>query len=88
MEKLPILPLRGVVVYPLIGVTIDVGRPLSLRALLAAKEHETDLVVVTQKETGNCMPYTGVKVYFIHIQVILVLLPNMLREKIVFLSLC
>ena len=29
-----------------------------------------------------------VKVYFIHIQVILVLLPNMLREKIVFLSLC
>lgn len=56
MEKLPILPLRGVVVYPLIGVTIDVGRPLSLRALLAAKEHETDLVVVTQKETGNESP--------------------------------
>ncbi len=26
MEQLPILPLRGVVVYPLIGVTIDVGR--------------------------------------------------------------
>lgn len=56
MEKLPILPLRGVVVYPLIGVTIDVGRPLSLRALLAAKEHETDLIVVTQKETGNESP--------------------------------
>ena len=56
MEKLPILPLRGVVVYPLIGVTIDVGRPLSLRALLAAKEHETDLIVVTQKETGKESP--------------------------------
>ncbi|MFY7868196.1 MAG: LON peptidase substrate-binding domain-containing protein, partial [Exiguobacterium sp.] len=56
MEKLPILPLRGVVVYPLIGVTIDVGRPLSLRALLAAQEHETDLIVVTQKETGNESP--------------------------------
>ncbi|MCC5892579.1 endopeptidase La [Exiguobacterium sp.] len=56
MEQLPILPLRGVVVYPLIGVTIDVGRPLSLRALLAAKEHETDLIVVTQKETGKEAP--------------------------------
>ncbi|MFY9945017.1 MAG: LON peptidase substrate-binding domain-containing protein, partial [Exiguobacterium chiriqhucha] len=56
MEQLPILPLRGVVVYPLIGVTIDVGRPLSLRALLAAKEHETDLIVVTQKETGKESP--------------------------------
>ncbi|WP_312067621.1 endopeptidase La, partial [Exiguobacterium sp.] len=35
---------------PLIGLTIDVGRPVSLKALLASKEHEIDLVVVTQRD--------------------------------------
>ena len=42
----------------------------------------------TWKEIGKCMPYTGVKAYFIHNQVIPVLLPNMLRERIFLLSLC
>jgi ATP-dependent Lon protease len=49
-KKHPLLPLRGVVAYPLIGLTIDVGRPVSLKVLLASKEHEIDLVVVTQRD--------------------------------------
>lgn len=49
-KQYPLLPLRGVVAYPLIGLTIDVGRPVSLKALLASKEHEIDLVVVTQRD--------------------------------------
>lgn len=47
-KQYPVLPLRGVVAYPLIGLTIDVGRPISLKALLASKEQNIDLVVVTQ----------------------------------------
>ncbi|MCT4778781.1 MULTISPECIES: endopeptidase La [Exiguobacterium] len=50
IKQYPLLPLRGVVAYPLIGLTIDVGRPVSLKALLASKEHEIDLVVVTQRD--------------------------------------
>lgn len=49
-KQYPLLPLRGVVAYPLIGLTIDVGRPVSLKALLASKEYEIDLVVVTQRD--------------------------------------
>ncbi|WP_114569939.1 endopeptidase La [Exiguobacterium flavidum] len=47
-KQYPLLPLRGVVAYPLIGLTIDVGRPISLKALLASKEQNIDLVVATQ----------------------------------------
>jgi len=49
-EKLPIIPLKGVVVFPHMVVPLIIGRPASVRAVLYAYEHNTNLFLTAQKE--------------------------------------
>ena len=54
-EKLPLLPLRDVVVFPYMIIPLLVGRPKSIAALSRAAESDRLLVVLAQKnpETQN-----------------------------------
>ena len=51
-KKLPVLPLRGMVVFPYMLIHLDVGRPRSMEALEAAmvQERETFLTAQTDPE--------------------------------------
>jgi len=49
-QKLPIIPLKGVVVFPHMVVPLIIGRPSSIRAVLYAYENNTQLFLVTQKD--------------------------------------
>ncbi|MCX7881847.1 MAG: endopeptidase La [Brevinematales bacterium] len=49
-QKLPIIPLKGVVVFPHMVVPLIIGRPSSIRAVLYAYEHNTKLFLVAQKD--------------------------------------
>lgn len=51
MARLPLLPLRGVFVFPGMVVPLEIGREKSLAALEAAMLGNRDLVFVAQKET-------------------------------------
>ncbi|MCL4520986.1 MAG: endopeptidase La [Firmicutes bacterium] len=51
MTALPLLPLRGVLVFPSMVVPLEVGREKSLTALEAAMLHDRQLVFVAQRET-------------------------------------
>ena len=51
--KLPLLPLRGLAVFPNTTVCIDVGRDRSLAALEAAMEGERHILLVAQRNV-NC----------------------------------
>ena len=49
-QTLPLLPLRGLVVYPHMMVNIDVGRDRSVAALEAAIAGDSRILVVSQKD--------------------------------------
>lgn len=49
-ERLPLLPLRDVVVYPSMVVPLFVGRERSIKALERAMESDKTLLVVTQRD--------------------------------------
>lgn len=57
-RELPILPLRGLNVFPGMLLSFDVERPISLAALTAASA-EQELMLVTQKDISNDMPQIG-----------------------------
>ena len=51
-DRLPLLPLRGVVVFPNTVITIDAARDRSIAAVRAAAQGEDQrLFVVTQRNT-------------------------------------
>lgn len=52
-ESLPLLPLRGLAVFPNTNIFIDVGRDRSLAALEAAMETDRRLLLVAQRNV-NC----------------------------------
>ncbi len=56
--ELPVLPLRGVVVFPGVISPLHVGRPRSLGAVQAAMAKDQRLLVITQKNpvTDECGP--------------------------------
>ena len=56
MTELPLLPLRGVLVFPSMVVPLEVGREKSLNALEAAMLHDRQLVFVAQRETRQDHP--------------------------------
>ncbi len=48
---LPLIPLRGVVAFPAVQVSIEIARPLSLKAFTAAATlHEARIILATQKD--------------------------------------
>ena len=49
-QTLPLLPLRGLVVYPHMMVNLDVGRDRSVAAIEAAIAGDSRILVVSQKE--------------------------------------
>ena len=49
-KLMPILPLRGLLVYPKMRLHIDVGRERSIAALEEAMEQDKHIFLVTQKD--------------------------------------
>ena len=46
----PVLPLRGIVVFPFAEVTLDVGREISMRAVETAVGNGGKILLLTQKD--------------------------------------
>ncbi len=55
-KKMPLLPLRGVVVFPYMVIHLDVGRERSISALENAMEGESQVLLVAQKDAGMDSP--------------------------------
>lgn len=55
-NRFPLLALRGLVAFPDMMLTLDVGRKKSVRALNAAMEGNTPIYLVTQKNIANEQP--------------------------------
>lgn len=49
--KLPLVPLRGLVVFPNTVVTVDLGRERSLNALKKAMEEDGRLFLTAQRDS-------------------------------------
>lgn len=56
MQRLPVLPLRGISVFPGMTLNFDVERKLSVAALNAAMLENQTLLLVAQKELSKDMP--------------------------------
>ncbi|MFA6691067.1 MAG: LON peptidase substrate-binding domain-containing protein, partial [Saccharofermentanales bacterium] len=56
MGNLPLLPLRGVVIYPNVLLSFDVGRERSILALQEAMENENELILAGQKNVEDLHP--------------------------------
>ena len=59
IRTLPLLPMRGVVVFPHTALHFDVGRPKSLRALNEAMGRDQYLFLSTQKDMTVDDPDSG-----------------------------
>src|SRR5438105_11475541 len=55
-RKLPVLPLRDVVVYPNMVMPLFVGRPKSIKALEAAMLADKEILLVTQMNSADDDP--------------------------------
>ncbi len=49
-ESVPLLPLRGIVVFPYMVAHLDVGRPQSIKAIERAMLEDKKIFLVTQKD--------------------------------------
>ena len=58
LSKLPVLPLRDVVVYPHMVIPLFVGREKSIKALEAATDENQQILLVAQKDSGEDDPST------------------------------
>ncbi|MCQ2455030.1 MAG: endopeptidase La [Clostridia bacterium] len=56
LENLPVLPLRGLVMFPGMILTVDVGRQKSIKAVNFAANTECSLYAVTQKNLTEEFP--------------------------------
>ena len=59
LNKLPVLPLRDVVVYPYAVIPLFVGREKSIAALNQSMSQEKKILVVTQKSASEDDPCAG-----------------------------
>ncbi len=57
-ERLPVLPLRGLVAFPNMIIHFDVGRLMSIRALEASMKSEQMIFLTAQKEVKSDSPQT------------------------------
>lgn len=55
-KSLPLLPLRGVLVFPYMVIHLDVGREKSINALEDAMIHEREIFLATQKDAQKDNP--------------------------------
>ncbi|VBB06256.1 peptidase s16 active site [Lucifera butyrica] len=55
-RKIPLLPLRGILVFPYMIIHLDVGREKSISALEEAMVHDRLIMLATQKEAQNDKP--------------------------------
>ena len=55
-ESYPVLPLRGLVAFPSMTLTVDVGRVKSVKAINYAVDSDTLIYVVTQKNVTEDVP--------------------------------
>lgn len=55
-RELPILPLRGVLVFPYMVIHLDVGRPKSIKAIEEAMIQDKEIFLATQKEASTDEP--------------------------------
>lgn len=53
---MPLLPLRGILVYPYMIIHLDVGREKSINALEEAMVHDRLIMLATQKDAQNDQP--------------------------------
>lgn len=58
-RALPLLPLRGIQVFPYMAVHLDVGRPKSIAAMEEAMVQDKQLLLVTQKDPRVDEPESG-----------------------------
>lgn len=56
MMRLPLLPLRDVVVFPKVIIPLFVGRDHSIRAIEKAMENHRQIILVTQKDSETISP--------------------------------
>ncbi len=56
MHELPLLPLRGVLVFPYMVIHLDVGRDKSIHALEDAMLNERRILLVSQKDAATDQP--------------------------------
>jgi len=57
MRRLPILPVKDLVVFPYIYMPISVGRPFSKKAVFdAISSHNSEIIVVLQKDPNELNP--------------------------------
>lgn len=54
--KMPLLPLRGMLVFPGMIINLDVGRERSIKAVEAAMASDHKILLVAQKEAGTLDP--------------------------------
>ena len=59
ISTMPLLPLRGITVFPGMMVNFDVERPMSVAALNAAIGSEQEIFLVTQKDIATALPKTN-----------------------------
>lgn len=55
-SRLPLLPLRDVVVFPHMVIPLFVGRPKSIHALETAMENEKTIMLAAQKTAAKDEP--------------------------------
>jgi len=55
-EKLPVLPLRGVLVFPSMVLHLDVGRERSVSALERSMMNDNRIILISQKEARVSEP--------------------------------
>ncbi|MDX9873050.1 MAG: endopeptidase La [Clostridia bacterium] len=58
-KSLPLLPLRGVLVFPYMVIHLDVGREKSISALENAMLHDREIFLATQKDAQMDEPEAG-----------------------------
>lgn len=56
LQKVPVLPLRDVVVYPHMVIPLFVGREKSIKALEYATDENKQILLVAQKDSGEDSP--------------------------------
>ena len=58
-RKLPLLPLRGIMVFPYMIIHLDVGREKSINALEQVMMQDRLIMLATQKDAQNDKPQPG-----------------------------
>ena len=56
IRTLPMIPLRGLTVLPLMIVNFDISREKSIRAVEAAMEQDQTIFLVTQRDPEENQP--------------------------------